>query len=449
MREGERMQSQRTASRVQKAKQGAETCKSDKWDWVEASVWTERMLAALENGVKGGKWFSLIDKVHARRTLEAAWKRVEENRGAAGVDKVSIERFAGKSSQYLEELSDDLKTGRYHPQAVRRVYIPKGDGRKRPLGIPAVKDRIVQTALKMVLEPIFENEFHSNSYGFRPGRGCKDALREVDRLLKEGHVFVVDADLRSYFDTIPHKRLVERVEENVSDGRILHLIRAFLGQDILEGAKSWTPMAGSPQGAVISPLLANIYLHPLDELMAESGYRMIRYADDFVILCRSMAEAENALLRVREWVEENGLELHPDKTHVGDCRQVGQGFQFLGYHFEAGRRYVRKQSMKALRDKIRQKTGRSCGQSIKTVIDTLNPTLQGWFGYFKHAHRRTFRRVDGFVRRRLRSILRKYAHKHGGTGRNLGDHKRWPNTYFAERGLFTMVEAHALACRAR
>jgi RNA-directed DNA polymerase len=449
MREGERMQSQKTASKVQIAKQGAEACKSDTWDWVEASVWTERMLAALENGVKGGKWFSLIDKVHALRTLEAAWKRVEENRGAAGVDKMSIERFAGKAPQYLEELSDALKTGQYHPQAVRRVYIPKGDGRMRPLGIPAVKDRIVQTALKMVLEPIFENEFRSNSYGFRPGKGCKDALKEVDKLLKGGHVFVVDADLKSYFDTIPHKRLVERVEEKVSDGRILHLIRAFLSQDILEGMKSWTPVAGTPQGAVISPLLSNIYLHPLDKVMADSGHRMVRYADDFVILCRSMAEAENALLRVREWVEDNGLELHPDKTHVGDCRQEGQGFQFLGYHFEAGRRYVRRRSMKALRDKIRQKTGRSCGQSMETVIDTLNPMLRGWFEYFKHAHGRTFKRVDGFVRRRLRSILRRYKKKHGGTGRNLGDHKSWPNTYFAERGLFTMVEAHALACQSR
>lgn len=444
------MQSQWTVSKVHKgAKQETEAQGSGKWTWVEACVWTERMLAALENGVKGGKWFSLIDKVFARRTLESAWERVRANRGAAGVDKMSVERFEGKASQYLKELSEALRKGEYQPQAVRRVYIPKGEGRTRPLGIPVVKDRIVQTAMKMVLEPIFEHEFHKSSYGFRPGRGCKDALREVDQLLQDGYVHVVDADLKSYFDTIPHMPLMRRIEEKVSDGRILRLLAGYLSQDVLEGMRTWNPVAGSPQGAVISPLLANIYLHPLDIFMDKSGHKMIRYADDFVILCRSRQEAENAMTQVRKWVESNGLELHPDKTHIGDCRIEGQGFEFLGYRFECGKRYVRRKSMKSIRDKIREKTRKTCGKSTKMVIESLNPMLRGWFTYFKHAHKWTFRQMDGFVRRRLRSILRKQQKMNNGTGRDFGDHQRWPNAYFARLGLFTMAEAHAQACRSR
>jgi len=205
------------------AKQGRETR-----SWVEASIWTERMLAALENGVKGGKWFSLIDKVTRLQTLELAWQKVAANKGSAGVDGQSIKRFGHKASTYLEELSESLKSGTYRPQPVKRVEIPKGPGKTRPLGIPVVKDRIVQTALKMVIEPIFEKEFEESSYGFRPQRGCKDALREVDRLIKEGFTHVVDADLASYFDTIPHDRLMASIEMRISDGRLLDLIRGYL-----------------------------------------------------------------------------------------------------------------------------------------------------------------------------------------------------------------------------
>jgi len=322
-----------TASAVPaRATQGAEARKD--WSWVEASVWTQRMVSALENGVKGGRWYSLMDKVLAPDTLEAAWEKVRVNDGAAGVDRQSIERFDANEELYLAELSTALREGSYRPQAVRRVEIPKGDGRTRPLGIPTVKDRIVQTAVKFALEPIFEAMFRPTSYGFRPGLGCKDALREVASLIADGYSFVVDADFESYFDSIPHDRLIQRVEERVSDGRILSLLRSWLAQDILHGMQRWTPTAGTPQGAVISPLLANIYLHPLDELMAARGYRMVRYADDFVVLCRSPEEAAAALATIQAWVAENGLRLHPQKTHVGDCRQAGQGFEFLGYRFE-------------------------------------------------------------------------------------------------------------------
>lgn len=420
----------------ERAKQGAET-QGRNWSWVEASVWTERMLSALGNGVKGNKWFSLMDKAERLTTLEAAWLKVASNNGAAGVDRQSVERFAANSDQYLAELAQALKERSYRPQPVRRVEIPKSDGKLRPLGIPTVKDRIVQTALKVVLEPIFEAQFLDGSYGFRPGKGCKDALREVDRLLKEGYTHVVDADLRSYFDTIPHGRLMQRVEERISDGAVLELIANFLKQDIMQEGQRWTPTGGTPQGAVISPLLANVYLHPLDVLMKEEGYRMVRYADDFVILCSSREEAIMALEKVRAWVDENGLALHPDKTHVGDCRQPGEGFDFLGYRFEAGQRQVRKKSLQRLKEKIRKATRRTRGDSLACVVSELNPVLKGWFAYFKHAHERTFSTLDAQIRRRLRAMLRKQE-KRPAFGRCLNDHMRWPNRFFAQAGLFAM-----------
>ncbi len=439
---------QHKAPLVPKAKQGAEAREPREWEWVEASVWTDRMLTTLGNGVKGGQWFSLIDKVYSERTLQAAWQRVAKNRGAAGVDGVSVSRFSGHASGYLKEVSEELRSGDFRPQPVRRVHIPKAGGKTRPLGIPTVKDRIVQTALKMVLEPIFENEFHPSSYGFRPGRGCKDALREVDGLLKEGFTWVVDADLAGYFDSIPHGPMLSRVQEKVSDGRVLDLVRLFVENDIVEDMQHWTPSRGTPQGAVVSPLLANLYLHPLDKLVSEEyGARIVRYADDFVILCRSQQEAMEALEVVRKWVTENGLTLHPDKTHVCNSSQPEQGFDFLGYHFSNGKRWVRKKSMTALRDKIRQKTPRRNGRSIKMIIEELNPILRGWFNYYKHAHPFAFSSVDGFVRRRLRSIARRYLKKKGGTGRCLNDHLRWPNAYFIELGLFTMREAHRALVR--
>jgi len=429
------------------ATQGAEAHRRD-WTWAEASVWNERMLAALGNGVKGGKWFSLIDKVYRAETLKEAWQKVAANGGAAGVDGQSVKRFAAQAEMYLKELSVALERGTYRAMPVRRVEISKGGGKHRPLGIPVVKDRIVQTALKFVLEPIFEREFLGMSYGFRPGRGCKDALREVEGWLKEGYTFVVDADLRSYFDTIPHARLMERVKEHVSDGRVIELIEAFLQQDIIKDLERWTPSGGTPQGAVVSPLLANIYLHALDCQMKQKGYRMVRYADDFVVLCRSAEQAQAALAEVNAWVEANGLSLNVEKTHVGDCRQEGQGFEFLGYRFEAGRRWVRRKSLKAIRDRIRMRAKRTRGDSLARIIADLNPTLRGWFNYFKHAHPMTFSGMDGFVRRRLRAILRKQE-KRPGMGRCRDDHQRWPNKFFATQGLFTMVTARELASQSR
>jgi len=434
---------------VLKAKQESETKTLFMRGKVETVVWTERMLAALISGVKGGTWFSLCDKVRRSGTLERAWELVSKNKGAGGVDGVTIERFKGMKDKCLNELAEALENGSYKPEAVRRVYIPKGDGTQRPLGIPCVKDRIVQAAVKMTLEPIFEKEFLPMSYGFRPGIGAKDALREVVQLLEGGSVWVVDADIQKYFDSIPKDKLMERVRKRIADGKILNLVQAFLDQAIMEDCKSWTPDKGTPAGAVLSPLLANIYLHDLDVLMTSKGYRMVRYADDFVTLCNTEEEANRALLEIKQWMEENGLVLHPDKTRMGNCTIEGEGFEFLGYRFECGKRTVRKTSMKKMRDTIRRRTKRTCGQSIEQVIESLNPTLRGWFGYFKHAHKQTFQTVDGFVRRRLRAILRKQD-KRPGMGRCLKDHMQWRNSYFATRGLFTMKEAHAeLASRSR
>lgn len=403
-------------------------------------MWTERMVSALVNGVKGGRWFSLMDKVYAPATLSAAWEKVRANDGAAGVDGQSIERFDARAELYLAELATALRAGSYRPQPIRRVEIPKGDGRTRPLGIPTVKDRIVQTAVKFMLEPIFEATFRPTSYGFRPGRGCRDALREVDHLIADGNTFVVDADVESYFDTIPHERLMQRVEKRISDGRILGLLRSWIEQDILRDLQQWTPTEGTPQGAVISPLLANIYLHPLDELMAARGYRMVRYADDFVVLCKSREEADAALAEIRAWVADNGLRLHPSKTRVGDCRLAGQGFEFLGYRFEAGRRFVRKKSLNRCKDTIRAKTRRTRGDSLARITADLNRTLRGWFAYFKHAHPRTFVALDKLIRRRLRSLLRKQD-KRPGFGATRDDHQRWPITFFADAGLLALHTA--------
>lgn len=434
---------------MHKAKQESDTKELFMRGKVETEVWTERMLAALISGVKGGKWFSLWDKVWRTGTLERAWELVSKNEGACGVDGVTIERFKAMKDRYLAELQEALKAGSYKPESVRRVYIPKGDGTQRPLGIPCVKDRIVQAAVKMTLEPIFEKEFLSMSYGFRPGLGAKDALREVDSLLVQGSVWVVDADVQKYFESIPKDKLMDRVKERIADGKILELVQAFLDQSIMEGCTTWTPLKGTPAGAVLSPLLANIYLHDLDVHMTNKGYRMIRYADDFVTLCTTEEEAHKALAEVRQWMCHNGLMLHPEKTHIGNCTIEGQGFEFLGYRFECGKRTVRKTSMKKLRDTIRRRTRRTVGQSMEYVIGSLNPTLRGWFGYFKHAHRWTFKEVDGFVRRRLRAILRK-QNKRPGMGKCLNDHKRWPNSFFATFGLFTMKEAHAeLASQSR
>lgn len=412
-----------------------------KWQWVEAAVWNSRMLAALENGVLGGAWYSLNDKVQRPDNLWSAWSKTARNKGAPGVDGITIDRYERDVETNLAYVSEQLRTGQYQPQSIRRARIPKGDGTTRPLGIPTVRDRIVQGAVRHTIEPIFENLFAEHSYGFRPGRGSKDALRRVDKLLKEGYRHVVDADLKSYFDTIPHDRLMRELRRHIADGKLLHLIESFLHAHIMEQMVEYKPTSGAPQGAVLSPLLSNIYLNPLDHLMVQSGYEMVRYADDFVILCQTETQAQSALELVRQWTAQAALTLHPEKTRIADA--VHDGFEFLGYRFHNGHRYPRDKSLKKLRQALRERTGRSQGKSIESVIKTINPVLRGWFNYFKHSHRNTFGTIDGWIRMRLRSILRKYAGKRG-RGRG-NDHQRWPNAYFAKRGLYSLQKAHAQA----
>jgi RNA-directed DNA polymerase len=310
----------------------------------------------------------------------------------------------------------------------------------RPLGIPTIQDRVVQTALRMVLEPIYERDFAAQSYGFRPNLGCKDALRRVDKLLKEDYVHVVDADLKAYFDTIPKDRLLALVAGKVADGRVLALVEAFLGQSVLEDTREWVPEQGTPQGAVISPLLSNIYLDPLDHLMAGQGFEMVRYADDFVVLCRTPQEAAEALAVVRGWTAQAGLTLHPVKTRL--VHAWDDGFDFLGYHFERGRRWPRDKSLTKLKDAVRAKTRRTVGHGLPKVIADINPTLRGWYGYFQHSYRPTFRKVDGWVRRRLRSILRQQQGPGGIASTHGADQVRWPNAFFAKHGLFSLQGAY-------
>jgi RNA-directed DNA polymerase len=418
-----------------------------KWAWTEPAVWTERMVDALERGVKGGKWHSLIDKVYAEATLRAAWQRVERNGGSGGVDGESIRTFRGETGKRLSKVSEQLRNDQYEPMPIRRVYIPKlGSHELRPLGIPTIRDRVVQTALRSVIEPIFEHDFSNNSYGFRPKRSTKDALRQVQRLLDEERTWVVDVDITRYFDTIPHEQLMREVEKKIADGRVLKLIERYLKQEVLAETPSYgtARQEGTPQGAVISPLLANIYLHPIDTAMAEEGYQMVRYADDSVVVCHTREEAERALGRLRELMAGRGLALHAEKTKLVDTTVPG-GFDFLGYHFEQGKRIPRKKSLQKLKDKIREGTRRANGHALSKIIATINSVLRGWFAYFQHCRHRVFTTLDAWIRRRLRSILRK---RQGRRGIARGaDYQRWPNAFFRQQGLFTMAEAHALLIR--
>ena len=326
------------------------------------------------------------------------------------------------------------------------MWIEKpGSAEKRPLGIPTVTDRVVQAAVRMVIEPIFENRFAKHSYGFRPGCGCKDALRRVEELLHAGNTHVVDVDIKGYFDAIPHDRLMAQVRERIADGRVLSLIEGFLKQGVIEGT-DWheAKEEGTPQGGVISPLLANIYLDPLDWLMAQNGFETVRYADDMVVLCRSQEEAAAALSALKEWMEGAGLTLHPDKTCVVDMNQADSHFDFLGYRFKRSRRgrmmrLVRPKSLRKLRETIKPKTRRTNGKSMNAIVADLNRTLKGWYGYFKHVKTSQLEEIDGWIRMRLRSILRR---RRGGKGRGRGrDHNRWPNRYFTNLGLFCLLEA--------
>ncbi|MEM6473775.1 MAG: group II intron reverse transcriptase/maturase [Planctomycetota bacterium] len=367
-----------------------------------------------------------------------AARKVTGRKGAAGVDGQDWESFEEHMIAETRTLAEQITRGDYKPSPVRRVHIPKpGSDQTRPLGIPTIRDRVVQTALVSVIEPILDNEFHERSFGFRHGRSAHDALRVVEQKIEEGYVYVVDADIKGYFDSIPKDKLMRLVKEHISDSKVIGLIEAFLDCGIMEDLRQWNPISGVPQGAVLSPVLSNLYLNDLDHSMADHGFEMVRYADDFVVLCRSEFEAEAALETIKSWMKKAGLRLHPGKTKIVDSRQ--KSFSFLGYSFRGEKIYPRAESLKKMKVRIVELTRRNRPDSIEAISLELGRVLRGWFGYFRHCRWTIFTDLDSKVRARLRRLLLK---RHRNNPERLSRTQRWPNAYFTEAGLYSLRGAH-------
>jgi RNA-directed DNA polymerase len=401
-----------------------------------------------ESGRRPGKKkvHSLIDKVFSRKNLELAWEKVKRNRGSAGIDEVTIAEFEEGKGYYLDLLHRKLREGTYRPQPVKRVEIPKSDGGVRKLGIPAVMDRVCQQALVQRMEPILEPEFQDCSFGYRPGRSPHDAMRKVWQELNEGNVWVVDADLRQFFDTIDQEKLIDLIAEEISDGRVLRLVRGILRAGVMEGG-CWQPTrTGVPQGGVASPLWSNIFLTPFDHWMTREGFRLTRWADDFVIVCKTREEARRALETAERFLrEELRVRLHPQKTRIVHVRQ---GFEFLGYKVKRGKGYrlpdhkrqsrtnpqnlyviPREKSVKRFEEQVRNLTRRKAPIKLRELIEQLNPVIRGWGIFYRKAHvKRLFNRLDRWIERRIYSFLA----------------KRWRNTMWRKYPTKRLIEGYGL-----
>jgi len=379
-----------------------------------------------------------VDAVWARLTamsmLHRAFRLVKANRGAGGVDKVSIAGYERHLDQNLRELRRQLRQGTYAPLPVRRVWIPKTNGDKRPLGIPAIRDRIVQQALRLVLEPYFESTFADTSYGFRPRRSALQAVHKVEERLIQGCAWIVEADIKDFFTTLNHDRLLDLVCQCVPDPNIRKLVESFLTAGVMEEGIMKQETAGTPQGGVISPLLANIYLNGFDHIMEGANLILVRYADDFVVLCTNPRQARYALRKTQELMASLGLALAPAKTAILRYRE---GFDFLGYRFQqyyGNHKGPRKKAMDAFKDKIRFLTRRQQPKNVKMVVEKLVPVIRGWGNYFRHGQvKMKFEELDGWVRMRLRSFIAKQKWP---AGRNW----QYPNSHFRRLGLISLAD---------